>query len=215
MIILFTQGWDIIHGMEDQYADFIADEYIPKCNDMGLRSVGGFYVEVGIGPRIISVKSTESLDEVSKLISAKPFKQLTHELKEFIINYESKILEPTGRVKHEKYEIQTGVWKYNQYYNLIPGMKEEYADFIINEYIPLLEKIDYVEVTGGWNVVIGGSSDIIAEFTFKNPVDIGRLLGNEDFQGITHKLRRDYVVNHTSRIMRATERYEEPKLFRL
>lgn len=214
MIILFNQCWDIIHGMEDGYADFIAEEYVPKCTDMGLTPVGGFYVEVGMGPRIVSVKSTESLDDLSKIISAKPFKELTHELKEFIVNYESKILEPTGRVKYEKYVIQRGVWKYNQYYDIIPGMKEEYADFVIYEYLPTIEKIDYVEITGGWNVIIGGSCEIISELTFKDPADIGRLLNNQDYRNLTNKLCRDYAVNHTSRIMRTTERFDEPHWFR-
>lgn len=211
MSILFTQGWDIIHGKEEQYADFIADEYIPGCNGMGLRSVGGFYVVVGIGPRIISVKSTETLDELSEILSGKVFKNLKLDLKEFIINYESKILTPTGRVKHQRYEIQKGVWKYNQYYDLIPGMKEEYADFIINEYIPKIEKVDFVDITGGWDVIIGGFSEIIAEFTFKNPVDIGRLLEHDDYRNLTNRLCNDYATNYTSRIMRTTERYEGQK----
>ncbi|MBN1277986.1 MAG: hypothetical protein JXA35_10895 [Deltaproteobacteria bacterium] len=211
MSILFTQGWNIIHGKEEQYADFIADEYIPQCNKIGLRSVGGFYVVVGTGPRIISVKSTETLEELSVILSEKIFKNITLDLKEFIVNYESKILTPTGRVKHEKYEIQKGVWKFNQYYDLIPGMKDEYADFIINEYIPTIEKLDFVYITGGWNVIIGGISEIIAEFTFKNPVDIGRLLDHDDYRNLTNILCNEYVSNYTSRIMRTTERYERAR----
>ncbi len=214
MTILYNQCWDIIHGIEDDYANFIAEEYVPKCAAMGLEPVGGFYVEVGVGPRIISIKATESLEDLSKIISTRPFKDLTHELKEFIINYESRILEPTGRVKHEKYEIQSGVWKYNQYYDIMPGMKEEYADFIIYEYIPTVEKFDYVEITGGWNVIIGGFREIISEFTFKDPIDIGRLLNNQDYRNLTNKVCRDYAVNLTSRIMRTTERFEEPNWFR-
>jgi hypothetical protein len=77
-----------------------------------------------------------------------------------------------------------------------------------------MEKIEYVEVTGGWNVVLGGISEIIAEFTVKDPIDIGRLLNNEDFRKITLKLKTDYVWNYQSRILRCTERFDEPKWFR-
>lgn len=107
------------------------------------------------------------------------------------------------------------MWKYNQYYDLIPGKKKEYADFIINEHLPTMQSIDYVDVAGGWNVTMGGSSEIIAEFNFKSPVDIGRILDNEDFRRITTTLRRNYVVNYRSRIMRATERFDEPRWYRL
>jgi hypothetical protein len=148
-------------------------------------------------------------------MSQKKFKELNLALKSFVYNYKSAVMEPTGRVKHETYAIQKGVWKLNQYYDLRPGMKEQYSDFVINEHLPALAKIDYVEVTGGWNVVLGGSSEIVAEFTFKDPVDIGRLLNNEDFRKITLKLRNLYVRNYASRILRCTERFDEPKWFRL
>ncbi len=124
-------------------------------------------------------------------------------------------MEPTGRVKHNDYSIQKGVWKFNQYFDLVPGQKEAYSEFVLNEYLPAMEKIDYVEVTGGWNVLVGGSCEIISEFTFKSPVDIGRLFENGDFRNITRKLRRDYVVNFTTRIMRTTERFEESRWYRL
>ncbi|MBI5606885.1 MAG: hypothetical protein HY879_26440 [Deltaproteobacteria bacterium] len=214
MTILFTQDFDIFPGKEDDFEKFIAD-YIPQCDRMGLPAVGGFYVEVGFGPRIVGIRKTNSLDELYRVMAGTPFKESLLELKKYVINYQSKILEPTGRVKHEGYEIQKGVWKYNQYYDLIPGKKKEYADFVMNEHLPALQKIDYLEVTGGWNVVIGGFSEIVTEFTFKSPIDIGRMLDNEDFKRITRKLRLNYVLNFKSRIMRTTERFEEPRWYRL
>ena len=77
-----------------------------------------------------------------------------------------------------------------------------------------MQKISYVEVTGGWNVSIGGFSEIIAEFTFKDAMDVGRLLMNEDYRRITQKLRNEFADNHTSRIMRSTERFDEPRWFK-
>jgi hypothetical protein len=215
MSIILTQEWDIIPGREDEYEDFLSEKCMAEWDKLGLESVGGFYVEVGEGPRIISLKSAESFESLYKVISDKSFLDLIEELKEYVIHYRSRVLQPTGRVKHGKYKIQKGVWKYNQYYNLVPGRKKEYADFVINEHLPTMAKIDYMEVTGGWNSVIGGTRDIIAEFTFKTSVDIGRFLDNEDFRKITQKLRQNYVANYTSRIMRTTERFEEPRWYRL
>ena len=70
-----------------------------------------------------------------------------------------------------------------------------------------MREIDYVQVTGGWNVVLGGVSEIMAELTFKDPQDIGRLMNNENFRQITTKLRRKYVRNYASRVLRCTERF--------
>jgi len=215
MPILFTLSWDIIPGNEEEYTDFIAKTFLPETTAMGLIPVGGYYVEVGAGPRVIGVNSCENQQELAGIVMSQRFKDLILKLKMMVYNYRTAVLEPTGRVKKEKYAIQKGVWKLNQYYDLRPGKKDEYKDFILNVHLPTMQNIDYVEVTGGWNVVLGGISEIVAEFTVKDPIDIGRLLNNDDFRKITLKLRTDYVWNYQSRILRCTERFDEPKWFRL
>lgn len=215
MPILFTLSWDIIPGNENEYSDFISQVFLRETEVMGLTPVGGYYVEVGFGPRVIAVHSCQNQEELAGIITSQRFKDLILKLKGMIYNYRTAVLEPTGRVKREQYEIQKGVWKFNQYYDLRPGKKEEYKDFVLNVHLPAMATIDYVEVTGGWNVVLGGMSEIIAEFTVKDPVDIGRLLNNEDFRKITLRLKTDYVWNYQSRILRCTERFDEPKWFKL
>lgn len=215
MPILFTLSWDIIPGNEQEYSEFISQTFIPETMAMGLTPVGGYYVEAGFGPRVIGVHSCANHQELAGIVTSQRFKDLILKLKVIVYNYRTAILEPTGRVKREIYTIQKGVWKFNQYYDLRPGKKQEYKDFVLNVHLPTMQKIDYVEVTGGWNVVLGGISEIIAEFTFKDPIDIGRLLNNEDFRKITLKLRTDYVWNYQSRILRCTERFDEPKWFRI
>ena len=215
MSILFTQNWAIIPGSEDEYAQFITDRYIPETTDQGLYPVGCYYVEVGFGPKTVAVYAAENLTKLTDVGSTAKFKELTLTLKSLVYNYVSGVYEPTGNVKRNGYSIQKGVWKFNQYYDLKPGVKKEYADFVINEHIPAMKKLDYLEVTGGWNVLFGGFSEIIAEFTFKDPIDIGRLLNNEDFRRVTLRLRNEYVINYKSRIMRCTERFDEPRWFKL
>jgi len=214
MAIIFSQDWDVFPGREDEYENFIM-EYVPRSAKLGLQAIGGFCVEVGFGPRLVFLSSVGSLKSLCDVLSDKEYRNLLLDLKKYVINYQTKVLEPTGRVKKEAYELQKGIWKYNQYYDLIPGKKEAYADFIINEHLPVLEKFDYMEVTGGFNVIMGGFSEIVAEFKFKSPVDIGRLLDNEEYRKTTIKLRRNYVVNYRSRIMRTTGRFEEPRWYRL
>ncbi len=215
MSVLFTQHWDIIPGRENEYAQFITEQYIPGTETEGFRAAGGYYVEVGFGPRTVAVYVADSLEALAQQVSKPKFKELTRTLKSMVYNYISGVYEPTGNVKREKYTIQKGVWKLNQNYDLRPGVKKEYAEFIMNEHIPAMQKLDYLEITGGWNVVFGGFSEVIAEFTFKDPVDIGRLLNNEDFRKLTMKLRSGYVLNYRSRILRCTERFDEPKWFSL
>lgn len=215
MAIFLTFSWDIIPGNEQEYAYFITKSFLPETEAMGLPSVGGYYVEVGFGPRIIGVHACNDKQELTEIVKSQKFKTLTLKLKSMVYNYRTGVMEPTGHVQNDAYTIQKGVWKFNQYYDIRPGKKEEYKDFVLNVHIPTMKKIDYVEVTGGWNVMLGGVSEIIAEFTLKDPIDIGRLLNNDDFRKITLKLRTDYVLNYQNRILRCTERFDEPKWFTL
>jgi len=215
MAILFTQEWDVVRGQEDIYDQFISNEFIPQSDKLGLLAVGGFYVEVGMGPRIVSIRSADSLEALYKVLAMKEHLKLRSELRRHVVNYRSKVLIPTGRVKSNHYELQKNVWKYNQYYDLRPGMRDQYAHFIINEYLPMLAKLDYVEVTGGWNVVMGGDREIIGELTFKSPIDIGRMLEYPGFRQCTEDMRRSYTTNYTARILRTTERFDEPRWYRL
>jgi len=215
MSLLFVQNWDIIQGKEDEYTRYVNDTYLPEITTLGFIPVGGYYVEVGFGPRILAIFSSESLDDISRIITGKDFRGITLKLKNFVCNYRNTVLESTGSVKRVRYPVQKGVWKYNQYYDLRPGLKSAYANFIINEHLPAMKKIDFLEVTGGWNVVLGGFCEIIAEFTFKDPEDIGRLMKNEDFRRVTRKLKNEFVTNYANRILRSTERFDEPKWFKL
>lgn len=215
MQVLFNPEWDILPDREDEYSAFVAERFIPECNEMGLCSVGGYYVEVGPGPRIISVKRADSMDVLSNAIASTRFRDLVFALKEHVTNYRSKILLPTGRVREVPYTIQKGVWKYNQYWDIRPGRREQYVRFVLDEYVPFLESLDYLELTASWNVAIGGISEIVAELTFKDPVDIGMLLDNPTYRELTHSLKRDLVQNSSSRILKTTERFDEPRWFAL
>jgi len=215
MAVLFTQSWDVLQGKEDAYSEFVTRTLLPGMEAIGLVPVGGYYVEVGFGPRIVGVHRAQSSEDLCRAIAGNEFKQLTLQVKSLVHNYRTAILEPAGRVKHVDYVIQKGVWKFNQYYDLRPGLKKEYADFIMGEYIPALQELTYVEVTGGWNVVLGGVSEIVGELTFKDPVDIGRMLNSQQFRNAAGRLQDEFVANYQNRILRCTERFDEPKWFRL
>jgi hypothetical protein len=215
MAVLFTLSWDVVQGREDGYAEFVASTMLPGMAAVGLVPVGGYYVEVGSGPRIIAVSRANDSEQLCRSVAANEYKQILLQLKSLVYNFRTAVLEPTGRVKHVTYVIQKGVWKFNQYYDLRPGRKREYADFIMTEYIPALEKLDYLEVTGGWNVTLGGVNEIIGELTFKDPIDIGRMLNSQEFRRTNQRLQDEFAVNYQNRILRCTERFDEPKWFRL
>ncbi len=212
MAVLFTQHWEIVHGKEHEYGAFLMDQYISRAEELGLHIVGGYYVAIGRGPRVIAVSSAENLDRIEEILRLKGMKALQSELMSYVYDYDYKVMAPTGRVIHADHTSQTQTWKFNQYWDLLPGKIKKYSDFIREEYLPAVEETGLVKVTGGWNVVLGRGPKIIAEFSTVEPSKIGVLFEDERFRLLTRKLRTQYVVHYSSRLLCPTERFGGPEL---
>jgi hypothetical protein len=139
-------------------------------------------------------------------------KALQGELMDYVYDYDYKVLAPTGRVSQKAYTIQKGTWKFNQYWDLLPGKIKKYSEFIEDEYLPALEKMESVKVVGGWNAVLGRGPKILAEMSAPDPSAIGALFEHELFRKVTRKLRTQYVVRYSSRMLCPTERFAGPEL---
>lgn len=209
MAVLFNQHWDIAPGKQEAYSDFLMSYYNPTLEKIGIKLVGGYYVTVGMGPRIIAVGLAQNLNELEEALASADYEEVTNRLMEFVTHYHSKILIPTGRVKMDGYKVQTGLWKFNQYWNLLPGMEQQYTEFVTGDYIPTLEKLGLI-VTAGWRVVVGSGPYILAESSAANLVDIARAIDTDEFRRVIRKLKSMYVTDYHSRILAPTGRIDLP-----
>jgi hypothetical protein len=102
-----------------------------------------------------------------------------------------------------------GVWKFNQYFNIIPGREKEYAEFVLKDHLPTMEKLG-IKMTGGWRVVVGSGPTIVAEGTATSIVEIAKAIETPEFNRITKRLTSNYVTDYSSRILAPTGRIELP-----
>jgi len=213
MAVLFNQHWDVAPGKMKAYSDFVMTHYNPTLERIGLQLVGGYYVTVGMGPRIIAVARTSSLKDLEAALGSEAFDDATKRLMEFVTHYHSKILVPTGRVKMDGYEVQTGLWKYNQYYNVLPGLEAEYSDFVKEELLVGMAKAG-LPVTAGWRVIVGSGPYVVAESSAPTIVDIARAIDTDDFRRVVRKLKTTYVTDYHSRILHPTGRVDLPQFLK-
>jgi hypothetical protein len=209
MAVLFNQHWDVAPGKQQAYSDFVMTYYNPTLEKIGIKLVGGYYVTVGMGPRIIAVGLTESLPDLEQAIASKEYEEITSRLMEFVTHYQSKILVPTGRVKMNGYKVQTGIWKLHQYWNIIPGAEKEYTEFVRDEHLPTLERLG-MPVVAAWRVVVGAGPYIQSECSAASIADIARALDTDAFRRVTLKLRDKFVTDYHSRILAPTGRIDLP-----
>lgn len=209
MTVLFIQQWDIATNKNNEYSDYIMTRYAPKMQELGLKLLGGYYVAVGEGPRIIAASLAQSMEQLQKALDNDTYQTLNSEILNYVTRYRSRILVPTGRVRMEGYKIERGVWKFTQGWSIVPGAEAKYSEFVQEEYLPTMEKIG-LKVVGGWRVVVGSGPNIISESSAPGIVPIATALDTDDFRRIMRKLKTSYVTGYHSRILSPTGRIEIP-----
>lgn len=211
MAILFTQYWDVMPGKFNEYSTFITSEYNPSLQKMGIRLVGGYYVVVGEGPRIVAVAEVENVDNLHRILASKDYRILFDQLSSFVWKYGSKVWAPASRVLGGPYQIQTGVWKFNQYYNVLPGKDDEHYRFVKDECLSILKELG-IPMTGGWRLVVGSGAKILAECTARGVVEIAEAVDSPKFRTLVRKLKNGIATDYSSRILAPTGRIEVPYL---
>ncbi len=211
MAILFTQYWDVIPGNFDEYSGFITHEYIPTLERLGIKLVGGYYVAVGEGPRIVAVAYIDDTEDLRQALASREYRMASNRLLSLVWKYDSKVWVPTGRIQEGPYRIQTGVWKFNQYYNILPGKEEEHRRFVKEECLPGMEELK-IPVTGGWRLAIGSGPRTLAESTGRNIVEIAQAIDSSLFRKLVRTLKTHYATDYSSRILAPTGRIEVPYL---
>ena len=211
MAILFTQYWDVMPGKFDEYSSFVTHQYNPTLEGLGIKLVGGYYVAVGEGPRIVAVATVDDTDNLRKALSSRDYRIVSNQLLSLVWKYSSKVWLPTGRIQEGPYRIQTGVWKFNQLYNVLRGKEEEHRRFVKEECIPGMEELK-VPITGGWRMIIGSGPRILAELTGRNLVEISQAIDSSLFRKLVRTLKNNYATDYSSRILAPTGRIEVPYL---
>ncbi|MCL5125910.1 MAG: hypothetical protein M1511_15705 [Deltaproteobacteria bacterium] len=211
MTSLFTQYWDVIPGRFDDYSAFVSKEYIPAMERLGLKLLGGFYVAVGQGPRIIVVGTVEEQDYLRRILSTEEYRIIMEGLSQFVCKYSSKLYVSSGRLAQGPYHIQTGAWKFNQYYNLVPGKEMEHYHFVKDECIPGMKELG-VPVVGAWRMVIGEGPKILAECASRDMAGIARCIDSSLFRKLVRRLKKHFATDYGSRILAPTGRIEIPSL---
>jgi hypothetical protein len=95
-----NQYYKIYRGTEKEYSDFLVGEYIPKLGDLGLKVKAEWQVVLGSGPRILLETVAANISDIAQAFEHDEFKKLRRTmLVNYVDNYSSRILAPTGRVE--------------------------------------------------------------------------------------------------------------------
>jgi len=80
MAILFTQYWDVVPETFDEYSGFVTHEYIPTLERLKIKLVGGYYVAVGEGPRIVAVAYIDDTEDLRQALASREYRMASNRL---------------------------------------------------------------------------------------------------------------------------------------
>ena len=109
--VKFTQTWDVISSKNTDYEKFIAQEFFPCLEQLGIQVAGEWEVLIGDGPRTICEGRANDISSIIPSLHGPIFKKAKHGLKQFVENYESRLL---------SFHIQKVKGYKSASYNLIP-----------------------------------------------------------------------------------------------
>jgi len=89
--VKFNQMWDII-GDKKRYGRYVIDEFYPLLEELGISVAREWEVLIGDGPSIICEGRAKDINKLIHNLQSKKFQEAKQKLKEFVENYESRIL---------------------------------------------------------------------------------------------------------------------------
>ncbi len=89
--VKFNQTWDLI-GDKKAYGRFVINEFYPLLEELGILVAQEWEVLIGDGPSIICEGRAKDIDNLIRNLQSDRFQKAKQKLKEFVENYESRIL---------------------------------------------------------------------------------------------------------------------------
>ncbi len=93
MTVKLLMTWNIKPGREQEYFEFIVQEFIPVLERLGLRAEDAWFTVYGDYPQILTSVLAESLDDVERALASPEWKQVADRLQDFVSDFEYKVVE--------------------------------------------------------------------------------------------------------------------------
>ncbi len=93
MAVKLLMTWDIKPGREQEYFEFIVQDFIPTLERLGLRAEDAWFTVYGDYPQILTSVVAESVDDVRRALASPEWRRIAERLGEYVANFEYKVVE--------------------------------------------------------------------------------------------------------------------------
>ena len=169
-------------------------------NKLGIHVVAGWAVLVGGQTDLFLESISNDLDQLERGLRDKKYRELNHDLQNYIRNYKTRVLVSTGKKDDYSKDVKANTIKFNQGWNIVSKTRHQYEDYVTQTFYPLLEELG-IQVAGEWEVLIGAGPRILCEGRAAD-VDTNTLISNLRSKKFQHAKRGlwEFIENYESRI---------------
>lgn len=95
-MVKLLMSWDIQHGKETEYFEFIMKEFAPGLMRLGLEPTDAWYTMYGQYPQVLTGGVTGDLDAMQQILSSQEWQALLERLMDYVSGYQQKVVAATG-----------------------------------------------------------------------------------------------------------------------
>lgn len=88
--------WDIRPDREAEYSDFVANEFIPRINKLGLLEIQAWYTVYGACEQILISGVTQTVEQMSYILNSDEWDRLRERLDDLVDDFNTKVIPATA-----------------------------------------------------------------------------------------------------------------------
>jgi hypothetical protein len=88
--------WNIREGLEDEYFEFVMQEFGPGLLKLGIQPTDAWYTAYGDHPQILAGGIAEDWESMRKALASEEWRQLKKDLMAYVKDYKQKIVRADG-----------------------------------------------------------------------------------------------------------------------
>jgi len=96
VMIKLLMSWNIRPGREDEYFEFIVEEFGPTLNEIGIKLTDSWYTQYGSQPQILTGGVTQDHAGMRDALNSAQWLQLREKLLGYVTDYNQKVVPANG-----------------------------------------------------------------------------------------------------------------------
>ena len=84
--------WNIRAEREAEYSDFVANEFIPRINKLGMVEIQAWYTVYGESEQILISGVTQTVDQMTYILNSDEWDRLRQRLDELVDDFSTKVI---------------------------------------------------------------------------------------------------------------------------